>query len=454
VFFVLIPCVTFQGKLETFCRHENILTPPSPPPLLILWLLLIAPSQTHALLLYFFSRFKSSSHNLLIGLTMSSCPLCNYSSTSKWNLNRHIKTHEKMSQQNVDSDWCCQYCYKVFSKKYNCKRHENVCPHKCSFNGEKPEKVALAPEKVALAPEKVALAPEKVAREETTLECAQEKLECDMCYKYFSCRWNLVQHMKTCKGISHPLMCPKCRLVLSSKYAKSRHVKGCDGTRNEHALVVIEPDSVLSNLPNVCTRTTAPLPSCSVGGPNHNYVQAEKVVMNQQTVNITQQNIIQINGFGNEDLSRVLDPQYLDERLRELNGKGIFRMVKDIHMNPDIPENQNIRIGSKKSKTLKVFHDDGKWHVRANSDILEILMGKYKSILTRRCFDPDFKGKLKYESDLMQIQQDLLKFDKKTNCTAYYACAHKILALIQDLEIQAAEHLGCGQNTTFPTPFG
>ena len=340
----------------------------------------------------------------------------------------------------------------MFSKKFNCKRHESSCPHKGDDSQETPqkvagapekvagapekvagapEKVALAPEKVAQAPEKVALAPEKIAGalEPELCDVSHTKVECDMCYKQFTSRWNLMHHMKTCKGVSHPHMCPKCRLVLSSKYAKSRHMKGCDGTGNDQALIVSPNHSI----PTTLASTTLEHPPATAL-TNNNYVNAEQVTMNQQT-NI-QQNII-INSFGNEDLTRVLKPEYLDERLREFNGKGIFRIVKDVHMNPDTPENQNIRMGSKKSKTLKVYCDDGKWHIKANCDILEILISKYKSILTQRCFATDYKTK--YESDLMQVQQDLLKFDKKTNCTAYYACAHKIIAMIEDLELHSTE---------------
>jgi hypothetical protein len=230
-------------------------------------------------------------------------------------------------------------------------------------------------------------------------------------------------------------MCPKCLLVLPDRSAKSRHIKTCDGTGNESALVVKEPGTVAPTpAPTVAAAATA-VPAGT--GIISNHVQADTAHINNNQNN--QYNILQINCFGKEDISAIMDDAYLDERLKEFNGKGIFKMVRDVHFNPDRPENQNIRIASKKSKTLRVLEEDGDWHIRANCDILELLIGKYKSILTRRSFEPNFKEKLKFETDLMQIQQDLIKFDKRSNPTGYYACAHKILALIEDLERASRE---------------
>jgi hypothetical protein len=61
-------------------------------------------------------------------------------------------------------------------------------------------------------------------------------------------------------------------------------------------------------------------------------------------------------------------------------------------------------------------------------------MVQYKKKLSVRSLEPEFKQNLKHQSDFMQIQQDLIKFNKDMNPAAYYACAHKILALIEDLD--------------------
>lgn len=117
-------------------------------------------------------------------------------------------------------------------------------------------------------------------------------------------------------------------------------------------------------------------------------------------------------------------------------------MVKDIHFNKTKPENRNVRMGSLKRKTLKMKEDDG-WHIKANDDVLDVLINRYKRILLRRSHEPGFKKSLQHEADFMLIQQDLINFTKTSNPTAYYKCAHKILALIEDLENSAPAICEC-----------
>ena len=288
------------------------------------------------------------------------------------------------------------------------------------------------PQNVSMPPQNVTMPPQNVTtdNDNTNDTDSNSAVECSLCYKSFANRWNLDRHVLVCKGLGHPHMCSKCNRVFSNRHSKSRHMKTCDGTGNEQAIVLHDGASSSGTVATTTAPTTQSAPAVTA-----NLNQCENVTLNQQN-NQNTINVI-INSFGKEDLSH-LTPEMLDERLHELNGAGLFNVIKAVHFNPDKPENQNIRLDSKKSKTLKVKEDDG-WHIRANCDIIEVLMAKYKSILVRRSHEPDFKDKLKHESDFMQIQQDLIKFNRQSNCTAYYRCAHKLIALIQDLECHEEE---------------
>jgi hypothetical protein len=149
---------------------------------------------------------------------------------------------------------------------------------------------------------------------------------------------------------------------------------------------------------------------------------------------VNNNNTIHVNPLGMEDLSDIMKPEYLGERLYEINGKGIFKMIKDVHFNENRPENHNIRMHSRKRNKVKVKQEDG-WHIQDNRDILTVLMGRYKLELQKHLCNPNFKEKLKHESDFLQIQQNLLKFNELNNPKFYFECAHKVLALIEDLEI-------------------
>jgi hypothetical protein len=352
-----------------------------------------------------------------------------------------MKSHENQSRHLEAPQTACAFCAREFASISNRKRHDASCRQRPVTNlangaqrdgttqnvAQIPPLVAQIPPLVAEIPPLVAQIPPLVARIPPLVAQAAEddEIACGLCYKTFSSKWNLQRHLERCNGLGDAFMCAKCRRVFKDKFAKYRHSKNCDGTGNEQALVAPEASSSRPLVPQT--------PNTSA---NSQHVQGNGCTLNQlnNQFHIT----YNINSFGKEDVSKILTPEFLDERLKEFNGKGIFQMVKDVHFNPDFPENQNIRMGSKKSKTLRVKENDG-WHIRANCDIMEVLMTKYKSILSQRSFHPDFKGKLKHESDFMQIQQDLIKFDRRSNPTAYYSCAHKILALIEDLEKESAE---------------
>ena len=367
---------------------------------------------------------------------MHQCPHCEYQSPYVWNLKRHLKVHENGLVHEEENSTCCKFCLKEFSNKYNRKRHENKCQHKDAQSQEISPKVAHDFTKSCAASPKVAplhqkLRPDspKVALEEDEIESDENDgdFPCPLCFKKFTSKWNLQKHENSgkCTFTNHPLMCPKCKTVCASKYAKSRHVKKCDGTGNEEAIAVpsFEPSqpSTSSSVPTQMTQQNV---------QNGNIINNNYYIVN--TTNNT--NNINVNALGTEDLTDIMNPEYLGQRAYEINGRGIYQMIKDVHFNDAKPENHNIRLLSRKRKKVKVKHQDG-WHIQDNGDILSLLISKYKRIIQTYLSEPGTQARLKHESDYMQIQQNLLKFNEQSNPKFYFECAHKVLALIEDLEL-------------------
>ena len=342
----------------------------------------------------------------------------------------------------------CRHCFRVFDRKYNCQRHENTC--KCKDDAKvqnvAPEVQNVAPEvqNVALEVQNVALEVQNVAPEAQNVapEVQDEsdddttKESCIFCYKEFMSKKSLMRHVSRCKGTNHPFMCPKCSKIFTNRKSKSKHCKKCHGNSSE--IVPKESSSAAPSQDILALSCNEPvMGQLPLTTTNQNVVHAHDVTLNQNTLfsnNNIQQNIqqnIHINCFGKEDLEGLLSPEYLDARLRELNGKGIYRIVEDAHFHKERPQNHNIRMGSRKRKLLRIKEEDG-WKMRANADILDTLIGNYKRVLTNRSFEPDFRKK--YEDDFLQIQQDLQKFDKRSNPTEYFKCCRKILALIENME--------------------
>ena len=106
---------------------------------------------------------------------------------------------------------------------------------------------------------------------------------------------------------------------------------------------------------------------------------------------------------------------------------GIYNLIRDIHFNPNFPQNQNIRHACKKSKTVKVWENNA-WITKALCDIFEQLASRYKSMLYERFVILQRNGKIPYE-DSITINKSFATFMLSN---AYFTCSQKISALIEN----------------------
>ena len=110
-----------------------------------------------------------------------------------------------------------------------------------------------------------------------------------------------------------------------------------------------------------------------------NIIQTKSLETNIITTNNHNQNIninININNFGQEDISH-LSKDFLDDCVKRLN-TGMRNLMKEIHFNPEVPGNHNIRLLSKKQNLLETFND-GSWHPKDKNNTLdEMIRNGYK----------------------------------------------------------------------------
>lgn len=341
---------------------------------------------------------------IVLVMDLLSCPFCDYSTKRRFNLDRHVNA------------------------KHNGMEH--LQEHEGS-------NVAIGVSNVHLRGSNVHLGGSNVHLEGSNVhvggsnvhvshaieqagESNETRVQCDKCYKTFTCRKTLNRHRVICRELPDPLMCPYCDKIFPSRQAKSNHCKKCKTMPRETAIALV-PTTSSDIVPHTINNVQN-----NVQNNVHNNVQ------NQQ--NISTLNIININNFGHEKKDHITN-EVLDQRLREVNGHGIYNLIRDIHFNPEIPENQNVRMGVKRDKSVEVKEDD-QWRRRDHADILDIMIQQYKTMLSIRSMEPDFKEKLEHKSDFMQIQQDLLTFGKSTNRVAYYKCIRKVLRLIENLDVE------------------
>jgi hypothetical protein len=207
-------------------------------------------------------------------------------------------------------------------------------------------------------------------------------------------------------------------------------MKKCEGLK-VHSIVPIPGTSDVQVLSTPITNTNTT--------NNINNIQAHNV----QNAQVMYNTHVYINNYGFEDLSYITK-EMLDKRLKEVGGTGVAKLIIDAHFNPNKPENHNIRINSKKSKTVRVKQNEH-WGIRANSDILDTLMRRYTDMLKSRLWEDNFAETLKYSEDYDQIQSDLRNIDKDLNTQKYYAIIHKILAAMEELELHYARKMAAIQ---------
>jgi hypothetical protein len=94
------------------------------------------------------------------------------------------------------------------------------------------------------------------------------------------------------------------------------------------------------------------------------------------TINTTNTtNNIQLNNYGNEDLSHITD-NYKNHLLK-IPYAMIPKMIEAVHFNDKKPENKNIILANKKENKIKIFSNN-KWIYKDKDDIItNLINGKY-----------------------------------------------------------------------------
>ena len=105
----------------------------------------------------------------------------------------------------------CAFCEYKTKRKYDLNRHQNAIHPNNVMNDIKEENVNQKEENVN---------PDII---EPEIE-DDEKYKCNKCQKNYKTIKYLINHQKSCNGLS-VLTCPKCMFTFTSRQAKSNHIK-------------------------------------------------------------------------------------------------------------------------------------------------------------------------------------------------------------------------------------
>jgi hypothetical protein len=158
--------------------------------------------------------------------------------------------------------------------------------------------------------------------------------------------------------------------------------------------------------------------------------KAQMVINNNMTNNITiqsTQNIV--NNFGSEDTS-CLTEDFLSYCLMNPK-KGMTKLIENIHYNPDMPENFNLRCKSLKQNIFEKYIDS-EWRICDASNTLDELIRKGYSIMNLYYIDNVLNDPDVQEDENKIRMFERFRFLGDKSCNDYRAVKRDLRLLVKD----------------------
>jgi len=189
--------------------------------------------------------------------------------------------------------------------------------------------------------------------------------ECYKCQKSFVRLIDCKHHENICEGMN-PLQCKTCLKTFTTSQGKWQHNKN----------VNCKPHQTVHTI--------------------NNHITNQNITNTQNNTQNNIQNTIQINCFGKEDLSYLLHDNNLIYRINNYSKDGVYGLVKmidEIYMNKDKPENNTILKLQDRGDGVYIRNNDD-WEYREFEDIRDNLVSsldKYFDIYQQKKKGYDIK---------------------------------------------------------------
>ena len=178
------------------------------------------------------------------------------------------------------------------------------------------------------------------------------------------------------KSMDHE--CMYCGKVFTKKTNLTRHVKNYCRVLNNEMSQLKEHNEKLEEKTKELEAKIEKLSNTIVN--NANTINNKTVHGDDKTVNNTTHttNNITINSYGNESIGH-LSNQYF-KNLIGFPYSAVPKLIKDIHCNPDVPQNHNLKKTNKKDKYIQ-YYDGNDWKLENKKKMLDNLVEMTFTIL-------------------------------------------------------------------------
>lgn len=178
--------------------------------------------------------------------------------------------------------------------------------------------------------------------------------------------------------------CQKCGKLFSHSCSMYRHKKYCNQTTDS------EKDKTTQERLN---RVEEQLQTVT-NNPAHIHYQTT----NQSNCNNNNNNTIQVvnvvHAFGNETIAH-LNHGFLSQCIRRTN-KGFIELLKKLHFDPNVPENDTVRIMNKKLPLAEIRDAKGEWAFARRDKVMSEMIDKGQGILQEH-FD-DYQEEIRIDT--------------------------------------------------------
>lgn len=161
--------------------------------------------------------------------------------------------------------------------------------------------------------------------------------------------------------------CDKCEKFYATRQSLSVHRKKCSGDRcsSKDAIKTLQAQI------EMLQKELATVKQLGSGTTNNT-----NIMDNSITIQNLQINSPALRTFGNESMDHITNDFLKSCVLQTYDGLKAF--LHELHWNPDVPENHNIRFKSNKQKSLEIYKDDRWIECNQTTTLDELIKKGYK----------------------------------------------------------------------------
>ena len=202
---------------------------------------------------------------------------------------------------------------------------------------------------------------------------------CEFCLKSFKRPWHLKRHLNTCKG--------KHNYELDLLNIQQKKIIELEKKIEEQKISLVNNTIINNNVSNVS---------------NVNNINNINNINNSR-------NII-INNYGEENIKHLTNEYFAN--ILQGAFMAVPNLIKQIHFDPNHPENHNIKITNKKEPYVKIMKDNKWQYVDKKTELIDIIDSKY-FLLKERYYKLLEKKKYKLnEQQKTQIDKFIDKYEE------------------------------------------